>query len=299
MTHAVFRQRIATAAALVPLMAGAALAEGDITLGAAVFPESIAATPAGDLLVGSIVQGTVFRAQPGAAAAEPWITGIGPTITGVFVNGDVVYVCSNGEFGSNVAALKTFDLASGEETASFDFPDGGFCSDIAVSPSGEVYVTHLNFVEGQAGRLLHLTDAGLEVILSDPAISGIDGIAFLGDSLIANNLLTDELYRVELGADPVTLTPLALSEPLDGPDGMRTTEDGTALLLVEQYANRLVKVGIEGDAATVTVIAEGLDGPAGVAQIGDTAYVVEGKFAMLGGDADPGVFAIRAFPLGE
>lgn len=294
--HTVLR-RLATLSLVGGLATAAEAQPAEIVIGTGVFPESIASTPDGALLIGSFVQGTVFRVAPGGDTAEPFITGIGPVITGVFVQGSTVYVCSNGEFGSNEATLKTFDLASGTETGSYAFPEGGFCSDIAVAPDGTVYVSHLNFGGTGPGRLLRLTDAGLEVVLADPAIAGIDGIAFLGDTLIANNLLTGELYRINLGEDPVTYTALTLSEPLQGPDGMRTTEDGTALLIVEQYGNRLVSVTVDGDTATVTEIAAGFTGPAGVAQIGNTAYIVEAHFDAMQAGTDPGPFAAKAVEL--
>jgi len=292
------RPVLATLTALAVLGLSSAYAQdGTITIGESVFPESITSTPHGDLLIGSFTQGTVFRVPAGTTQAEPWVTGIGPTVVGVFAHQDTVYVCSNGAFGSNQAALKTFDLATAEETGSYDFPEGGFCSDIAVSPSGEVYVSHLNFAEGGDGRVLRLTSEGLEVVLADPAIRGIDGIAFMGDTLIANDLLTGALYRIELAAAPVSYTPLTLSEPLSGPDGMRTTQDGTALLIVEQYGNRLVSVTVEGDTAQVTEIAGDLEGPAGVAQIGDTAYVVEARFSDMRTEGTLAPFVVRSVTL--
>ena len=287
------------------MTAGAALSastatfaqETGIPLGTGVYPESIAATPGGDLLVGSAMQGTVYRVTAGTTTATPWITGIGPTIIGVFAHGDTAYVCSNGPFGTTDAALKTYDLASGTETGSYPFPDGGFCSDIAVAPDGTVYVTHLQFVEGQAGRLLRLKDGALEVVLSDPAIRGVDGIAFLGDRLILNDLFTGALYEVNLGNEAATYAALTLSEPLKGPDGMRTSEDGRSLLITEQYGNRLVSVTLDGNAAKVTPIATDLVGPSGVAQVGTTAYVVEPHFAEMQKGEDPGPFSIRLVPL--
>ena len=288
--------RFAAAAAVAPLLAGAALAQ-DITLGTGVFPESMAATAGGDLLIGSFMQGTVYRAAAGASAAEPWLTGVAPIITGVFASGDTVYVCANGAFGSNEANLKTFDLASGQETAAMPFPDGGFCSDIAVAADGTVYVTDLNFVEGQPGRLLRVVDGALEVVLSDPMLRGVDGIAFLGDRLILNDLFTGALYDVDTSAQPATFSTLTLSEPLQGPDGMRTSDDGASLLIVEQYGNRLVSVTLDGTMATVTPIATDLTGPAGVAQVGTTAYVAEAHFAEMQSGEDPGVFSVRAVPL--
>lgn len=288
---------LAAVGAAVSVGSAAGAGDGGIRLGSGVFPESIASTPGGDLLVGSVMQGTVYRVPAGSTTATPWITGIGPVIIGVFAHGDTAYVCSNGPFGSNEAALKTFDLESGTETGSFPFPGGGFCSDIAVAPDGAVHVTHLQLAEGQAGRLLRLKEGALEVVLSDPALRGADGIAFLGDRLILNDLFTGDLYEVNLDSQPATYAALTLSEPLKGPDGMRTSEDGKSLLITEQYGNRLVSVRLDGTAAVVSPIATDLDGPAGVAQIGTSAYLVEPHFdAMQKGEA-PGEFTIRRVPL--
>jgi sugar lactone lactonase YvrE len=272
----------------VSLMAGTAVVaqEETITVGEAVFPESIASTDGGDLLIGSFTGGTVYRVANGATTAEPWITGIGPVVVGVFAHGDDVYVCSNGEFAAPQPTLMVFDLATAEETASHEFPDGGFCSDIAVSPDGTVYVSDLRFTEGEPGRVLRLTDGGLEEVLADPAIRGIDGLAFLDGDLIGNDLFTGDLYRIDVAGEEASYETLMLSQPMAGPDGMRTTEDGTALLVVEQYGNRLVQVTIDGDTANVTEIAAGLDGPAGVAQIGNTAYVVEAHFSEMQAPSD-------------
>src|SRR5690606_26367425 len=89
------------------LLAVPAIAQpAEIVIGTGIFPESIAATPDGALLIGSFTQGTVFRVAPGAITAEPWLTGLGPIITGVFAAGETAYVCSNGAFGSNEATLK-------------------------------------------------------------------------------------------------------------------------------------------------------------------------------------------------
>lgn len=135
----------------------------------------------------------------------------------------------------------------------------------------------------------------------DDAIAGLDGLAFIGETLYANNLQTGELYRINLEAGPVSFTPLTLSQPLERPDGMRTAEDGQSLLIAEAQGNRVVQVTIDGDLAKVTEIAGDLDGgPTGVAQIGDTVYVVEGHFYGLSPDSErtpPEMFTVRQFPL--
>jgi sugar lactone lactonase YvrE len=280
------------------ILSGPVLAQ-DISIAADVFPENIASAADGSLFVSSISQGIVYRVAPGEASAEPWITDIGPAVTGVFAHENSVYVCSNGPFGANEPGFfKVYDLESGDETASYDFPAGGLCSDAAAAPDGTIYVTQLG---AAPGRLFQLTDDGLEEVLADDALAGLDGLAFIGETLYANNLQTGELYRINLDADPVDFTPLTLSQPLERPDGMRTTEDGQSLLIAEAEGNRIVQVAVEGDSANVTEIVGDLDGgPTGVAQIGDTAYVVEGHFYGLSPDAErtpPEMFTIRAFPL--
>jgi hypothetical protein len=117
------RRAIALAGvAAAALLAGPAFAQSEVALPDMFFPENIASTEDGALLIGSISQSAVYRIAPGATVAEPWITeGLGATVTGVYAEGDTAYICSNGAFGSGVAALKTFDLATAEETGTSIF----------------------------------------------------------------------------------------------------------------------------------------------------------------------------------
>lgn len=257
-----------------------------ITIGEGIFPESIASTDDGSLLIGSVAKSTVYRVAPGATTAQPWITkGLGSLVLGVFAVGDTAYVCSNGPNGSGDATLKTFDIATGSETGSYTFPHEGvpFCTDIAVSPDGSVYVTNLTG-PGIPGQLWKLEGGQLKLLLSDAKLGGIDGIAFIGDTLYVTDLFAGALLRVNLDQNPVTTTALALSQPLGGPDGMRTTYDDKGLLIAEANAN-------------VSEIASGFAGPNGIAQVGSNAYVVEGNFTAMNGSSDPGQFVVKVLPL--
>lgn len=292
-----------SALALATLIAGAtqAMAAGEeIVIGEGVHPENIASTANGDLLISSIMQGIIYRVPAGSDTAEVWIEGIGPTMTGVFSEGENVYLCVNGPFGSNIAAMQVYDLATATEKASYDLPEGGLCSDIAVSDTGEVYVTQL----GQApGRIMKVEGDALVDVIVDDGLAGVDGLAFLNGELIVNNLRSGELYRINLDQNPVTYTTLTLSQPLAGPDGMRTTEDGTALLIAEAQSDRISLATIDGDTATIEVIGTGYEGlPTGVAQIGNTVYVVEGYFQAMSPDSGvvaPETFVVKSFPLAE
>lgn len=293
-----------SAVALLLLSAASALAQapaqGDIPIAAGVFPENIAATAGGDLLITSISQGIVYRVRAGATAAEPWITDIGPVVTGVFSYGDSAYVCSNTQWGADQrSTLRVYDLATAQETAAYDLAVGtGSCSDIAVAPDGTIYVAQLG---GAPGRIIRLKDGVFEDVIVDDALAGVDGLAFIGADLYVNNLGTGELYRINLDQQPVTFTTLTLSQPLQRPDGMRTTEDGTRLLIAEAGGNRIVSVAVNGDNAEVTEIVPNLTGgPTGVAQIGNTLYVVEGYFGAMAQNATlvaPDIFTVRPFPL--
>jgi sugar lactone lactonase YvrE len=294
--------RLAAAAGIVAAAASLAAVAGaqqpdDIPIAENFHPESIAATPDGGLIVGSVQTSQVWRIVPGAVAAEPWITeGLG-TVLGVFAYGDTAYVCAN--LPDNGPDLLTFDLDTGAQTGAYLFPGGGFCNDIAVSPEGTVFVTDTVF-GGGPGRVLALIDGengpALQVILAARGIGGVDGLAFLGDALYVNDVSADKLYRLDLdGTNLLGFTAINLSQPIDGPDGMRTTDDGTGLLVAENASGRLSLLTIDGDNATVTVLAEGFEQPAGVAQLGDTAFVVQPLFARRGEDV--GMFYAHAVPL--
>jgi hypothetical protein len=60
-------------------------------------------------------------------------------------------------------------------------------------------------------------------------------------------------------------------------------------------------VTIEGEAAKIRVLKDGLNSPPGVTRVGNTAYVIEGKIGYLLDPKlkgqDPGAFKALAIPL--
>lgn len=286
-----------------------AQAAGDILLGDRIHSESIAAIPGGGLLVGSLGQGAVYRVAPGATTAEQWVSVRdemeGGLVAGVFATDDTAWVCVSGPFGSNISTLMSFDLATAEKTGSYPFPMGGFCNDIAVGPDGTVFVANSSFTPGGTGYLMSLVpndagELGFRIDLAGAAFGGIDGLAFVDGILYANNVSANELYRIDMDANGVSgVTTLNLSIPLGGPDGMRTTADGTGILIAENTANRITRVTIDGNDATVTVVADGLVAPTAIAELDGTIYYVEPNFAAL---FDPTIvvepFYAKAIPAG-
>ncbi|MEO6388724.1 MAG: hypothetical protein ABIT16_03400 [Croceibacterium sp.] len=285
---------------------------GDVTInGSRIFPESISADAAGNLYVGS-VGGTIYRALAGSVTAEPWIVpGPANGLTSLFgVLADdkrgLLWVCNNPPFGGPPPAgatsgLKAFDLATGALKATYDFPgEGPFaCNDIAVAPEGTTFAT-----DTAGGRIFSLAPEGAALVLfaASPDLVGVDGIAFAADGkMYINNVRKNTLQRVERsGLAFSKLTTLALSQPVNGPDGLRPVS-GNRFLQAEGPGNRVTYVDIEGDSATITPIKTGLDSSPGVTRVGNVGYATEGKIAYLFDaalrDKSPDPFIVRAFEL--
>ncbi len=288
---------VAFAAASAVAIAGAAglataQGPGDILIGEGVFPESIASTPDGGFLTGSVASPNIYRYSPGDDSASVWATVAGTTL-GVFAAGDTAYACQINPATFSDGTLLTFDLATGEQTGAYAFPDAGLCNDIAVSPDGVVFVTDTGAFSGNPGGIYALVNGELVDVVHSPDIAGADGLAFLGDTLYINDVSTGALWALELdGTTMTSMTQLTLSRELNGPDGMRAAADGSGLYVAENAAGRVSFVTIDGDNATVETVGEGpWELSTAVAEIGGTIYVIDTKFGMLGDpDAQPGPF---------
>src|SRR5690606_7194265 len=172
-------------------------------------------------------------------------------------------------------------LATGALSASYDFPgEGPFtCNDMTVSSSGATYVA-----DTSGGRIFVLAPGANELALfaADPAMVGIDGLAFGSDGkLYINNVRANTMHRVAIaGGSFGGLTQLTLSEPISGPDGLRLYS-GNRFLQAEGSGNRVTWVDIEGDSATITPVKTGLESSPGVTFVGKVGYATEGKISYL------------------
>lgn len=282
--------------------------------GSRVFPESITADRQGNLYVGSL-HGTVYRALPGAAIAEPWVEANSEngllSLFGVLADdaGGLLWTCSNpNAFAADspadaVSSLVAFELDSGAFVASYPFPEGpAACNDIAIAADRTVFVT-----ETAGGRIFLLTPGGIELELfaDGEDLVGVDGIAFGADgAMFINNVRANLVQRVDRnpGGDYAGLTTLDLSQPVRGPDGLRPI-GGNRFLQAEGSGGRVALITIDGDSATVEPLRSGLESSPGVTHVGRIGYATEGKIGYLVDPQlegqDPGEFIIRAFPLPE
>ena len=263
------------------------------------FPESIGSTADGTLYVSSPAAGGVLRIKPGAKP-EPWIKpgAFGTRSTfGVLADekSGTLWVCSNdvstlGAPGPSTvkgAFLKGFDLKTGEGKVSAALPGSHeFCNDMAVAADGSVLVT-----DSWAAKIYRLRPGAkaLDVWVESPmftppqAGAGLDGISFGGDGNLYVDLFNDaKMFRVDVKdgqADRVT--ELKPSREVKLTDAIRDAR-GSSFLMIEG-SGKLDRVTIDGDAARIETLKDGMAGPTGVTRVGDAAYVTEGQLPKLFG----------------
>ena len=286
-------------ACVLTIFAGSAARAADVTVpGSTDFPESLTAASDGTLFISSLAGGRIFRAAPGASEAKEWIKQGGDGLSsalGVLADSksNNLYVCSNDmswagivlPTGNTPTALKIFDIKTGSAKGSVPLPastllkQSPLCNDIALAPDGTAYVT-----DSLGGRILRLKPGAeaFEVWAHDPRwdVKGpqLDGIAVLADGAVYANIFEgDGLYRVAVNPDGTagTVTKLQTSRPLFHSDGLRAFGPDKLLMVEGETKGNLDLVTISGDTATIDTIKDGFEGPVAVAQVGDTAYVLD------------------------
>jgi hypothetical protein len=277
-----------------------------------VFPESLSADAAGRLYIGS-VKGIVYRSGPGAAGpAVPWIKRDASnkllSILGVLVDerAKTLWLCSSPmPFTTpptlGTSAVMAFDLGTGAHKATYPFPgERSACNDIAVAKDGTLYAT-----DTANGRIMAIRPGAKELapFAQEPALRGVDGIAFAEDgTLYVNNVQTQKMHRVERKPDGSfdKLVELALSQPIAGPDALRPIA-GNRFVQAEGNAGRVTEVTIAGDTAAIRTLRDGLNSTAAANYAHGKVYAIEGRILYLVDPKlkgqDPGPFVALEIPL--
>jgi sugar lactone lactonase YvrE len=258
--------------------------------GSRIFPESITSTRRGDLIIGSVASGAIYRAEPGSIVAHLWIDPARSEIRsafGVFADDAhrKLWVCSRGaqdeppEAADRHSALRVFELFSGAPVAAYPMPGAAAatCNDIAVASDGAAFIT-----DTRGGRVLRISPGGrqLEVWAADPRLISADGIAVDVDgAVVVTTVLSNHLYRIERASSGAAgaITELATSLPLSRPDGFRALKDGR-FLLAESVAARVSVVTISGDRAELFPLG-GVAGTTAVTFARGRVWAVDGKLA--------------------
>ena len=273
-----------------------------------VFPESMTATAAGDLIVGSSAKGGVYRARAGQAKAElfidPKTTGI-VAVLGVFADDKAnnLYVCS-AAFGAppdkadSVSALRLFDLKTGAPKASYPMPNGAkaLCNDIAVAKDGSAFIT--DTLGGQV-LVLRKGASALATWVKDARLASVDGIAIGGDgAVVVNTVSSGHMFRIPMikGGAAGEIAELTPSVKLGGPDGLRAI-GANRFLQAENQIGRISVVTVSGTTATVTPLKEGEPGVTSAAVLKGQVWTINAKFAYRRDpafkDKDPNPFLIE------
>ena len=271
--------------------------------GERVFPESLTSTSDGAIFIGSIALHGIFRVAPGAQTAAPWATvdADGPqAVFGVFADdaGKRIWACADSLGQGPQAELVAIDVATARTIARYRLPTpNAFCNDIAVDAAGAVYATdtaNMEIVRLARGASSLVVWAGNGAFGAQGDV--LDGVAVIGASVYVNTLRTNKLFRVWIAKDGKAgaIAELALSRPIDAPDGMRS--DAGGLLLVESGgAGRLSRVVLGGEHATVTTLGEGFpDGPVAVTRVGANAWVLEAQLKAMSPTAQLPIHPFRA-----
>jgi sugar lactone lactonase YvrE len=298
------------ALALLALAGSAAAAAAPIAIDDKdVFPESLTATSAGDLIIGSSGKGAIYRARAGESVAKLWIdpkaSGMA-AVLGVFADEKrgVLYACS-AAFGAPpdkadaLSALRTFDLKTGAPKGAYPMPGGAkaLCNDIAVGKDGTAFVS-----ETLGGRVLALKPgaSALADWVKDPRLGGVDGIALGGDgALYVNTVSTGRMFRIPLAADGSAgaVGELQPSMKLDSPDGLRAIGGMRFLQAENGKAGKIAVVTVAGDAATVTPVGTPQPGLTSAAIARGQVWAVDAKFRYRSDPAlkgmDPNPFAVE------
>ena len=239
-------------------------------------PESITVAPDGALILGSMSKPVIYRAAKGATKAEVFIdvSSEGPvSFLGVLADSgtNTLWACQimrapNGKDRRSI--LRSFDLTTRAPKFRWALPgDVNLCNDFTIGPDRALYVS-----DTLGSRIFRVKpDAQeAELLIQDRTL---DGITFLDGVLYANNVISNNLYRIPLDAEGKAGAPVQIwpNRPIKGPDGMRAAHG--KLFLAENKNGRASIVTIDGDQATVTTLLDGLKQPTAIEPAGDTVWV--------------------------
>ena len=243
-------------------------------------PESITVAPDGSLILGSASSPKIYRAKKGESSASVFIDLSSEIPKGTFLGvladspTNTLWACqiNDGPPGpGRKSTLRGFDLKTGAPKFRWALPgDTNLCNDFAVGPDHALYVT--DTLLGKIWRVKHGAKEG-ELLIEDRALLGIDGITFLNGTLYANNVFSDNLYRIPLDASGKAGKPFHIwvDQPINGPDGMRSANG--KLFVAENSGGRISMITVHGDKASATKVADGFKIPTAVQPSGETLWM--------------------------
>ena len=174
------------------------------------FPEGITISKNGDIYVGSLKENKIVRFKNKEKVHEIFVPSNSNglmSVIGIFADdkSKILWVCSSNPGVTNyptdnpIVSLKAFDLNSGDPLNSYEFPNGGFCNDIALDDNGNVYAT-----DSFNPRILRLnkSKSRLEVWFENKSFEGegfnLNGITFIDNKIYTVKMNSGELFKIEV-----------------------------------------------------------------------------------------------------
>lgn len=272
----------------------------NITLPANFYPEGITHDQKGNIYISSIKTGAIFKAKPGQNEAKPFITNDKKvnlvSAIGMIIDGDNLWACSSDPGvsiykGRAPVSLKRINLKN-KKITSYNLPNGGFCNDIAIDNSQNVYIT-----DSFNPRILVLRNGSdtIETFVTSLIFQGkgfnLNGIAFDGlSNLFAAKYNDGKLFQIDIFSKKITT--IDLPRRLFTPDGLKFHKD--ALIVVEgaSYPTKSLARGGTGKITKIHLpysnhmvsfetIKEGFDVPTTFTIIENDLWVVESQYDHL------------------
>lgn len=247
-------------------------------------PEGVAAA-GGVFFVGATGDGTIYRGTlDNPNVTEFIVGGTGKSAIGLKVARGRLYVA-----GGATGNITVYDLASRHQVALFSTGAGGFLNDLAITATGDVFVTdsfrptlwHVTAAQVRAGSgTPEAISVAPEIVYTAGAFN-VNGIVSLdARTLVVVQSNTGALFRIELARSGRRIDKID-ADPVLGGDGMLL--DRGRLVVVQGNPAQLTFVQLDRRASRGTVVGHVTDptlrGPSTAARAGNRFLVVNADFA--------------------
>ncbi|NJN56623.1 MAG: gluconolaconase [Leptolyngbyaceae cyanobacterium SL_5_9] len=286
------------------------------------YPNGIARASDSTLYVGSIISGQILRITP-EGRTETFFSGSDEVFAATSLRRDesrgILWGASpdflgiqgaNGEVTRRSHRIFAINTRSGELLKVIPMPNGGFGNDMAIDPTGGVYVTdssrpRIHYLPPEAMQFQ--TWAEDEQFRSEEI--GLAGIALHSSGvLVVGKYSEGELFKLtpQPQGQPI-IEPIFLSRELENPDGMQFAPDGSLLVIegsIESGNGRLLQIDVlspQTEPRLVETLAENLESPVNLTVSGQKIWISEARIRhrLLPGQENniPDRFFIRKFML--
>ena len=244
----------------------------------------------GTFLVATYNKGTIYRGRPADPDVPVYMTGtMGQSVAGIAVAGDLLYAA-----GSISGQIRVYDLATKAQVGRFETGSGGEVIDLAVTGSGDVWVT-----DGFRPVLWHLTPKQVAdgsgapsalpltpEIAFTPGPNNLSGIVVVSDRrLVVVHESDGTLYRIDLDPRAPRGRTITRIEGATVRQGEGMVLDGHRLVVADFHGLSIVDLAEDAGRATAVnqVRDPAFDSDFSVVRVADRYVAVNGNT----GDGQP------------